>query len=196
MNSGDRLVLDSSIALAWCFADEKNDYADAIAAKFPAIEAIVPGLWPLEIGNILVVGERRGRNTQADSVQWTHFLASLPIVIDEETKARAWNETLNLARSHRLSVYDACYLELALRLGLPLATLDAKLKAAAVAAGVPLLSPTIAMAIFRCERFLATVAIQATTALLALGSPVSNHASTRESCRYQGDLLAASAPMP
>jgi predicted nucleic acid-binding protein len=138
MNAASRLVLDSSIALAWCFADEKNAYADAIAGLFPNIEAIVPGLWPLEIGNILVVGERRGRNTQADTAQWTRFLRSLPIVIDDETTARAWSETESLARSHNLSAYDACYLELALRVGLPLATLDAKLRAAATAAGVPM----------------------------------------------------------
>jgi predicted nucleic acid-binding protein len=136
MNATGRLVLDSSIALAWCFADEKNAYADAIAALFPSVEATVPGLWPLEIANILVVGERRGRNTQADTAQWTRFLGSLPIVVDDETTARAWSDTVNLARSHNLSAYDACYLELALRLGLPLATLDTKLKAAATTAGV------------------------------------------------------------
>ena len=67
MSATDRLVLDSSIALAWCFADEKDPYADAIAASFPALEATVPNLWPLEIANALVVGERRGRNTQADT---------------------------------------------------------------------------------------------------------------------------------
>lgn len=138
MTATDRLVLDSSIALAWCFADEQNAYADGIAALFPGTEAIVPSLWPLEIGNVLVVGERRGRNTRADTVQWTRFLGSLPIVLDNETTAHAWSETVNLARSYNLSAYDGCYLELALRLGLPLATLDAKLQTAATAAGVPL----------------------------------------------------------
>jgi len=67
MSATGRLVLDSSIALAWCFADEKDPYADAIAASFPALEATVPGLWPLEVANALIVGERRGRNTQADT---------------------------------------------------------------------------------------------------------------------------------
>jgi hypothetical protein len=104
MNATDRLVLDSSIALAWCFADQKNAYADAIAALFPTIEATVPTLWPLEIGNILVVGERRGRNTQADTVQWTRFPGSLPIVIDDQTTAQAWrakptSSTSSLSRS-------------------------------------------------------------------------------------------------
>jgi predicted nucleic acid-binding protein len=133
----DRLVLDTSIAVAWCFSDEKNAYADAIAKLFPNIEAVVPNLWFLEIANALVTGERRGRSTQADTVQWTTFLASLGIVADDETSSRAWNDTLNLARLQNLSAYDASYLELALRLGLPLATLDTKLKTAATAAGVP-----------------------------------------------------------
>ena len=91
--------------------------------------------------NSLVVGERRGRNTQANTVQWTGFLGSLPILIDEETTARAWTDTAKIARSWNLSGYDASYLELALRLGVPLATLDEKLKAAATAAGVPLYGP-------------------------------------------------------
>jgi predicted nucleic acid-binding protein len=138
MSATDRLVLDSSIALAWCFADEKDPYADAIAASFPALEATVPNLWHLEIANALVVGERRGRNTQADTSKWTGFLSSLPIAVDGQTTARAWTDTVNLARSQNLSAYDAAYLELTLRLGLPLATLDGKLKAAATAAGVPL----------------------------------------------------------
>lgn len=138
MTATDRLVVDSSIALAWCFADENDTYADAIAALFPQIEVVVPSLWHLEIGNALMVGERRGRNTQADTVQWTSFLRSLPVVIDAETMTRAWSDTLSIARSQNLSAYDASYLELALRLGLPMATLDSKLKAAATTAGVPL----------------------------------------------------------
>jgi predicted nucleic acid-binding protein len=134
----DRLVLDSSIALAWCFSDEKDAYADAIAQAFSKREAVVPGLWFLEMANAFAAGERRGRCTQADTVQWTAFLASLPIHVDDQTAGRAWSDTLNLARLQNLSAYDASYLELSLRLGLPLATLDAKLKAAASAAGVPL----------------------------------------------------------
>jgi predicted nucleic acid-binding protein len=134
----DRLVLDSSIALAWCFDDERNAYADAIAALFPGVGAIVPSLWPLEVANSLIVGERRGRNSQANTARWTGFLGSLPIVIDEETTTRAWTDTMNIARSWDLSAYDAAYLELALRLGVAVATLDGKLKAAASAAGVPL----------------------------------------------------------
>jgi predicted nucleic acid-binding protein len=142
MAATDRLVLDSSIALAWCFADEKDAYADAIAALLPNLEPIVPALWHLEVANAFLMGERRGRNTQADTVQWTTFLASLPIAVDDETMARAWTDTVNLARVQALTAYDATYLELALRHGLPLATLDAKLKTAATVVGVPIYQVT------------------------------------------------------
>jgi len=136
MAATDNLVLDSSIALAWCFADEQDAYADAIAARFPDLEAVVPALWHLEVANAFLMGERRGRNTPVDTVQWTGSLASLPIAIDDQTMARAWTDTVNLARLHNLTAYDATYIELALRRGLPLATLDAKMRAAAIAAGV------------------------------------------------------------
>src|SRR5262245_56531231 len=113
----DRLVLDSSIALAWCFSDEKDSYADATARLLPKLEAVVPSLWFLEMANAFAVGERRSRCTQADTVHWTSFLASLPILIDDQTAGRAWSDTLNLARLQNLSAYDASYLELSLRLG-------------------------------------------------------------------------------
>ena len=136
MTTTGRFVLDSSIALAWCFSDETNLYADSICALFPSFEAIVPAIWPLEIANILVAGERRGRNTQADTIQWTRFLSSLPIVIDEKSNAYALSDTVDLARSLNLSAHDASYLELAIRLSLPFATLDGKLKSAAIHVGV------------------------------------------------------------
>ena len=98
----------------------------------------MPDLWHLEVANTLLVGERRKRSTQANTVAWMDFLSSLPIAVDEETKTHAFSDTANLARSHNLSAYDAAYLELAMRRGLPLATLDDKLKAAAHAVGVPL----------------------------------------------------------
>jgi len=109
MTAADRLVLDSSVALAWCFADGKDAYADAIAMPFPNIEAVVPALWHLEVANVFLMGERRGRNTPADTVQWTTFLASLPITLDDETMRRAWTDTVNLARLWGLTAYDATY---------------------------------------------------------------------------------------
>jgi predicted nucleic acid-binding protein len=88
------------------------------------------------VANALVVGERRKRATEAKVTTFLGLLKSLPIRIDDSTASQAWQETISLARLHGLSVYDAAYLELALRLGLPLATLDGRLKAAADAAGV------------------------------------------------------------
>lgn len=130
------LVLDSSVALSWFFKDEENAYAEAVQDALAVCHAMVPSLWPLEIANILVVGERRKRSTAAQAATWLGYLRLLPIRVDEETAARAWSDTPSLARSHLLSVYDAAYLELALRRGLSLATLDDRLKAAAKAEGV------------------------------------------------------------
>jgi len=134
-------VLDGSLALAWFFKDEAHRYADAVAGRFPAARAAVPAIWPLEIANAIVMGERRQRSTEAQAARWLGYLGSLPISVDETTSNRAWGEVLSLARAHHLSAYDAAYLELALRRGLPLATLDDKLKAAASAAGVPAFAP-------------------------------------------------------
>jgi predicted nucleic acid-binding protein len=132
----DRFVLDGSITLAWLFLDEQDPYADAIVGKLPHIEMLVPRLWHLEVANVLLAGERRGRCTQADTTNWLRFLSGLPIAVDDSTEARAWSDTIALARRHGLTEYDAAYLELALREGLPIATLDAKLEAAATAVGV------------------------------------------------------------
>ena len=109
-----------------------NPYSIALDSE----QAIVPDLWHLEVANTLVIGERRKRSTQADTVTWMGFLSALPIAVDEETRAHAFGDTAGLARAHGLSAYDAAYLELAMRRGLQLATLDEKLLAAAAAAGV------------------------------------------------------------
>ena len=131
-----RLVIDSSVALAWCFTDEQGEYPQSVLDALADKTAVVPYLWHLEVANVLLVGERRGRCTQADTAQWLAFLAGLPINLDDETATRSWQETLHLARAHSLSAYDAAYLELAIRRGLSLATLDTKLKAAATTVGV------------------------------------------------------------
>lgn len=141
MTAPGTIVLDCSIAVAWCFPDEKASYPQAVLDSLDSVEAVVPSIWPLELANVLLVGERRKRSTQADAVAWLEFLRALPIRIDGETAAQAWGDTMNLARAHNLSAYDAAYLELALRLGTPLATLDDQLKAAAAAVGVAAYSP-------------------------------------------------------
>lgn len=129
-------VLDGSMALAWCFPDEDAAYPKTVLDSLAAARAVVPSLWPLEVANALLVGERRKRSTQADTANWFEFLRALPIDVDDETASRAWSEVANLARSQALSAYDGSYLELALRRGLPLATLDGPLRAAAKAVGV------------------------------------------------------------
>jgi len=134
-------VLDCSLTVAWFFEDEMNRYAQAVEDSLSKAAAVVPGLWPLEVANALLVGERRSRVTEANVTTFLRLLAALPIVLDDDTAIRAWQHSLHLARSHRLSVYEAAYLELALRRGLPLATLDDRLAAAAAAAGVPAYKP-------------------------------------------------------
>ena len=138
MDAMSAFVLDGSITMVWGFEDEADDYAEAILGRMPDLQAHVPSLWPLEVANALLVGERRKRITPADTARFLAILDAFPITVDGETVAHAWADTMHLARAHNLSSYDASYLELAIRLGLPLATQDGKLKTAAEAVGVPL----------------------------------------------------------
>lgn len=138
MDATNAFVLDGSITMVWGFEDEADAYADAILSRMPDLQAHVPSLWPLEVANALLVGERRKRITPADAARFLAILEAFPITVDNETVAHAWADTLHLARAHNLSSYDASYLELAIRLGLPLAAQDGKLKTAATAVGVPL----------------------------------------------------------
>jgi predicted nucleic acid-binding protein len=132
-------VLDCSIAATWCFDDEATPETDALMDRAKEQEAWVPSLWPLEVANVILLAERRGRVSAAYAASFIRRLDTLPIVIDEETAPRALHEILPLARSERLTTYDASYLELAMRLGLPLATKDEALKKAARRVGVTLL---------------------------------------------------------
>jgi predicted nucleic acid-binding protein len=129
-------ILDCSVTLAWYFKDEANAYASSVRRSLSRAGAVVPALWPLEVANILVLGERRRRSTEADASKWLRYLQMLPIRVDDETAARAWSDILHVARSYGLSAHDAAYLELAIRLGLPVASLDDKLKAATASAGL------------------------------------------------------------
>ncbi|RUL84020.1 type II toxin-antitoxin system VapC family toxin [Tautonia sociabilis] len=136
MDVKEDFVLDNSVTMTWCFPDEHDTYAEDVLKALPGAAAAVPSLWSLEVGNILLVGERRGRISQADTATFIGLLEGLPILIDGETSEHAMRASLDLARAQNLSVYDASYLELAMRRGLPIATLDGKLKAAAAAVGV------------------------------------------------------------
>jgi predicted nucleic acid-binding protein len=132
-------VIDNSIALAWCFEDEQTDGIMALLDRVAADGAVAPQLFPIEALNGLLTAERRGRIDSEARRRLGGFLRELPIDIDDETAGRVWNDTAGLARAHGLTAYDATYLELAMRLGLPLATSDAALIAAAGAAGVAVL---------------------------------------------------------
>ena len=132
----DGFVLDCSITMAWCFDDEATPYTNAVRDQLANLRAVVPSLWPLEVANVLLIGERRKRLDQARSLRFVSLINALPILIDDETNNRAFAEITHLARGYQLSAYDATYLELAIRRGLPLASLDAKLRAAAQAGGV------------------------------------------------------------
>lgn len=137
----DGFVLDCSVTMAWCFDDEATPYTEGIRDRLAELRANVPSLWPLEVTNVLLVGERRKRLDEARTLRFLALLRGLPIAVDDETAARAWSETMHLARAHNLSAYDAAYLELAIRRGLPLACLDGKLKTAATVAGVCIYDP-------------------------------------------------------
>lgn len=140
MSITDEFVLDNSVTMSWAFSDEADPYAQDVLNALPGATAVVPSIWPLEAANVLLVGERRGRITRADSTSFVAILDGLSIGVDGETSERALKDTLDLARAQGLSVYDAAYLELAMRRGLPLATLDGKLKAAALVVGVAIYS--------------------------------------------------------
>jgi predicted nucleic acid-binding protein len=129
-------VLDASATAAWCFPDE-NALADNAAIDRLAHEnALVPALWWAEVRNVLIVGERRGR---IDAIGTARFLADLQRLRIQIDRNPTSDLVLALARRHRLTAYDAIYLELAGRFGIPLATLDARLAGAARAEGIPLL---------------------------------------------------------
>jgi predicted nucleic acid-binding protein len=132
-------VLDASATAGWLFDDEKTVAGDALLASLRESSAMVPTVWPLEIANLLVGGERRNRITSEHVELQLAALRALPIRVDPETSDRAWAEALAIARAYRLTAFNAAYLELAQRLGLPLATRDAALADAARAAGVEVL---------------------------------------------------------
>lgn len=135
----DDFVIDNSVVMTWCFKDENIQYSDFILNKLESVTAIVPSIWPLEVTNVLLVAERRKRISEADSTRFIALLSELPIIVDQESPERMIKEIFGLARKHNLSSYDASYLDLAMRKGLPIATLDKNLLAAAKRSKVSLL---------------------------------------------------------
>ena len=133
------LVLDSSVALAWVYADETTDAVLRLFDEIRINGAWVPGLWRWEIANVLQLNVKRGRHSGDFRDGALSSLTLLPIKVDAEADRQAWSATLRLAESHRLTVYDAAYLEIASRRKIPLATLDRELRGAAASDGVELL---------------------------------------------------------
>lgn len=130
------IVIDVSIAAAWCFPDEEADAADQVLADLPRLGGVIPGLFWYEIRNVLIVNERRARIDPTDSARFLKRLRNLRLSHDE---AHDEDAMMALARDHGLSAYDAAYLEAALRRGDSLATLDRALASAATAEGVPVI---------------------------------------------------------
>jgi predicted nucleic acid-binding protein len=137
-----RLVPDASVTLTWCFEDEAMPWTDDVLAKLRAgDEAIVPAHWPAEVANALLIAVRRGHISRDKANRFFLDLRALPIRVDPESSQAAFEQAFELAEKNGLTIYDAGYLELAIREGLPLATLDKELRMAARASGVPLVGP-------------------------------------------------------
>jgi predicted nucleic acid-binding protein len=127
-----QIVLDASVAVAWCFEDERTPFTEGVLDLLSAgTEVLAPAIWPFEVANALLVAEQRKRITVAQVTALLRRIAGLPISVEPIEPLRAFEQVLSVARQQNLTEYDAAYLELALRTGLPLATLDGKLKQAA-----------------------------------------------------------------
>jgi predicted nucleic acid-binding protein len=133
------LALDSSVALAWVYADETTDTLLRLFDDVRLHGAWVPGLWRWEIANVLQMNVRRGRHDGDFRDGALASLALLPVKVDAEADRQAWSATLSLAERHGLTVDDAAYLEIASRRKIPLATLDRQLREAATSDGIQLL---------------------------------------------------------
>jgi len=134
----ESFVIDNSVVMSWCFRDETNQYADAVLDRLSESTAFVPSIWPLEVVNVLLVAERNKRLREADSVRFITLLSQLPITVEYEQTGRIMKDLLALARANNLSSYDASYLDLSMRKGFPIATLDNRLIEAAKKADVPI----------------------------------------------------------
>jgi predicted nucleic acid-binding protein len=126
------------VALGFCFRDEQNEYAGSILERLNEEQALAPSLWVAEVANGILVAERRGRIAETELPHVQGMLSGLPVVLREYELDLVLGAVLSLARLHGLTVYDACYLHLAMVEGLPLATQDTDLRAAAGRTGVAL----------------------------------------------------------
>jgi predicted nucleic acid-binding protein len=134
------VVIDASIASAWCFPDERTDYTRAVlqAVSSSAVDSVAPRLWAYEIRNSVLMGIRRGRISKSDSEQFLVSLKELNVRLGEP---ESYDDVFSLAQEHGLTVYDAAYLDLAIQERLPLASLDGQLVGAAQKVGIQLFQP-------------------------------------------------------
>jgi predicted nucleic acid-binding protein len=130
------IVIDASVALAWCFPDEASDYADSVLFAVEDQSVIVPAIWALEVANALLVGERRKRIRPLEIRRFVELVSGLSIVEDRQLFSNTVGNVLPLAKEHGLSAYDAAYLDVAARRDIPLATLDSTLEKACIAVGI------------------------------------------------------------
>ncbi len=136
----EHFVVDNSVVMLWCFKDETNNYADTVLDRLTEAAAVVPSIWPLEVVNILLVAEGQKRLSESESIRFITLLSQLPIVVELERPEKMMKELLALARVNNLSSYDASYLDLAMRKGFPIATLNNQLIEAARRIDVPILA--------------------------------------------------------
>lgn len=132
-------VLDASVALAWVLPEAESERCEPLFRQASLEGAVAPILWPIEVGNVLLLMARRNKIEAEEQTRAVKRLSAVPIQLDDAMARHGSSEAVRLAQAHRLTLYDALYLELAKRLGLPLASLDRDLRAAAAAEGVPLL---------------------------------------------------------
>jgi predicted nucleic acid-binding protein len=133
------LVLDNSVTMAWFMPNEHDASTQSVLDHVVVSGAVVPSLWSIEIGHTLLLAVRHGRISLAQRTEALGYLSGLGIETDSETQRQAWGTTLDLGERFKLTLYDACYLELAQRLALPLATRDRDLRSAGRALGLELL---------------------------------------------------------
>ena len=134
-------VLDATVALSWGFAGEGGGYVEDVLSALGTEEATVATVWPVEVSNGLVTAERLGRLEPSETTSFLSLLMALPIQVDPGETRRVFDAVHRLARTHDIPSNDASYLDLALRLGVPLATLDTRLRNAAGREGVRIFSP-------------------------------------------------------
>jgi predicted nucleic acid-binding protein len=136
-----RYVLDNTVTMAWCFAEESSEFTETLLRRLASLddEAVVPALWMYEAVNVVELAVRKGRVSQEKGRAFFESLTDLPILVENLTQPQVFVSVWALASQHKLTAYDASYLELAIRRRLPIASSDTALVRAALAAGVPAL---------------------------------------------------------